>query len=63
MADYNCEFGANKKCPVCGKPFFVPSYMRESYAYKIRKKYFCSYTCFRKSDPKPIRRRVSKVIE
>ncbi len=34
-------------CPVCGKVFFVEN--RAEYTYKIKQKYYCSYTCWRKA--------------
>ena len=35
-----------KTCPVCGNKKFLLS--PETYVYKIREKYFCSYSCKRK---------------
>lgn len=34
-------------CPVCKKVFFVE--LRTEYTYKIKHKYYCSYTCWRKA--------------
>jgi hypothetical protein len=43
-----------KVCPICGKVFYIEC--RTEYAYKIKHKYYCSYTCFRKAEtPKPLK--------
>lgn len=53
MADYVTNLCSEKKCPVCGKTFFLPSWMVENYVYKLvfkdRYKYICSYTCYSKA--------------
>lgn len=63
MADYNCELGRNRKCHTCGEEFYIPRYQLESWYWKHKSKYFCSYTCFRvyeKDNNTLKRRRVSK---
>lgn len=36
-----------KICPACGKVFYVEN--RTEYVYKIKHKYYCCYTCWRKA--------------
>lgn len=43
------KLGSDKKCMVCGKTFFLPSWMQEGYTYRINCRYCCSYTCYSKA--------------
>lgn len=49
MSDYSAKLGLNKKCPVCGKTFFIPTWALENYTYKNDWRYLCSYSCYSKT--------------
>lgn len=53
MSDYSAKLGSNKKCPVCGKTFFIPAWALDDYVYKSGSqkhyKYCCSYSCYSKT--------------
>lgn len=49
------------KCPVCGKNFIIP--IETVYKRKTPHdtKYYCSYSCFRKGEPKVKKKRSTEV--
>lgn len=55
MADWIANLCHKKKCPICGKTFYIPTWMYEGYTYKVRNighetyKYYCSYSCYSKN--------------
>ena len=63
MAIYDdLKLGYDKVCCVCGETFFLPSYMRPNYTYRVRigdnyYKYCCSYTCYSKKIDEQNRKR------
>ena len=41
---YGACYQVEDKCPICGKHFMRTT----AHVYRVKDKYYCSYTCFRK---------------
>ncbi|MEG1520687.1 MAG: hypothetical protein RR458_06825 [Clostridia bacterium] len=50
--------GRRCKCPICGKIFYVSG---GDYAWAIRHKSYCSYTCFRVAEKAELERKHQKI--